>query len=174
MIKINGYLLQKKLESALREIVGHDSWRGRELRVPNSRRRWDMAYQLNGQMTVVEFDGDAHYWNSLKIKVDSEKDAVAKDLGYTVVRMPYWVQLTTETLLHYFDLHAQIEQDFPHGFIATKIFPASYSELGISRFERELTSLPEVTRTAVIDSLRDRATEHGVEYVLPSKLRHLL
>lgn len=173
-MKIDGYLLQRKLEEALVQIVGKEAWRGRELKVPDSRRRWDMAYQIAGQTTVVEFDGDAHYWNSLKVKVDIEKDEVADNLHYRVVRFPYWVQLTTETLAHYFGLSAEIEQDFPHGFIVTKIFPASFSELGISRFQRELSSLPQDVNESVITSLRDRAEEHGVEYVLPSALRHLL
>lgn len=174
MIEIEGYLLQKKLEVTLRKIVGEVAWRGRELTVPGSRRRWDMAYEINQQTTVVEFDGDAHYWNSLKIKVDLEKDAVAEKLGYKVVRIPYWVQLTTETLSYYFGLEKTIKQNFPHGFITTKIFPASFSELGVNRFRKELIGLPQATSKAVIESLQLRAEEHGAEYVLPSGLAYLL
>src|SRR5215469_10899175 len=109
--------MQSKLERALREIVGNDCWRGREVRLPIGTRRWDMSYETNGQITVVEFDGDEHYRNTLKIKADEEKDQIATQHGYHVVRIPYWVQLTTETLRHYFDLNAEIRQDFPHGFI---------------------------------------------------------
>jgi hypothetical protein len=171
-IAIAGYLVQSKLAAALSTIVG-DGWLGSELKLPSSRRRWDMAYRLANKTTVVEFDGDAHYRDPLKIKVDVEKDAVAKSLGYKVVRVPYWVQLTSETLLHYFELEAEIEQDFPHGFIKTKLFPASFCELGAERFSREMVDLPETVRTAVCQSLRDRCIEHGVEYVLPKQLRHL-
>lgn len=174
MIEIKGYLIQKKLESALRQIVGEDAWRGRELKVPGSRRRWDMAYEIGSQTTVVEFDGDVHYRNSLKIKVDAEKDAVAEKLGYYVVRIPYWVQLNIETLFYYFGLEEKIKQDFPHGFIVTKIFPASYSELGVERFSRELENLPKEIQKGVVKSLRDRAVEHGDHYVVPSSLRYLL
>ncbi len=174
MITIEGYLTQAKLETAIRAIVGDGNWRGRELIVPNSRRRWDMAYSIGDQITIVEFDGDKHYWDSLKIKVDAEKDAVAYSLGYKVVRFPYWVQLTQETALHYFGMDAEISQNFPHGFITTKIFPASFSELGITRFTGELQSLPNNTKNAVIQSLRDRSGEHGADYVLPSSLRNLL
>jgi len=174
MVKIKGYLVQKKLEHFLKDIVGEANWMGRELRVPDSRRRWDMAYQLDGQTTVVEFDGDAHYWDSLKIKADIEKDAVAKRLGFKVVRVPYWVQLTDETALHYFGFRVRIEQDFAHGFIATKIFPASFSELGVDRFGRELSALPQDVRKAVVCSLKDRAAEYGIAYVLPTRLRHLI
>lgn len=174
MIVIEGFLTQRKLEFALEQLVGEINWRGRELRLPNSRRRWDMAYEIQGHTTVVEFDGAQHYWDSIKIKVDAEKDAVAHSLGYSVVRIPYWVQLTSETSQHYFGIQAQISQDFPHGFIATKIFPASFSALGVSRFVSEISALPESIQNTVISSLRDRAQEHGIEYVLPSSLRHML
>ena len=69
---------------------------------------------------------------------------------------------------------AEIRQDFPHRLITTKIFPASFCEMGVERFERELQELPSGVRLAVLESLRERAQEHGVEYVLPSKLRHLI
>lgn len=173
-VAIEGYLVQGKLEVALREIVGNDCWRGREVRLPVGRRRWDMSYETNGQITVVEFDGDEHYRNTLKIKADTEKDQIATQHGYRVVRIPYWVQLTTDTLWHYFNLNAEIRQDFSHGFIATKIFPASFCELGIARFQRELTSLPAGVRTAVVNSLRDRCREYGSQYVLPSSLQNVL
>lgn len=173
-IRIEGYLLQGKLETALKQIVGEASWRGRELRVPGSRRRWDMAFEVQRRMTVVEFDGDQHYWDSLKIKVDAEKDAVARTLGYSVVRIPYWVQLDAETAAHYFGWQVSIAQDFPHGFITTKIFPASFSEKGVERFAKEFDALPATTRRAVVYSLRERAKEHGIEYVLPTSLRHII
>ena len=173
MISISGFLTQKKLAAALMESVGED-WIGSELRVPKSRRRWDMAYKRDGLTTVVEYDGDAHYRDPLKIKVDREKDAVAQSLGYQVVRFPYWIQLDSPTLQHYFNLDAEIDQNFPHGFITTKLFPGSFCEMGVIRFQGELRSLPENVVDDVIQSLRDRAKEHGIEYVLPSALRTLI
>lgn len=172
-VEINGYLTQRKLADALQQIVG-DAWAGNEVQIPNSRRRWDMAYRDNETIVVVEYDGDEHYRNSIRIKVDREKDAVASTAGHKTVRIPYWVQLDNETLLFYLNLQANVEQEFPHGFISTKLFPASFCELGIERFERELGELPERVREDVLDSLRDRAEEHSVEFVLPTRLRDLI
>lgn len=166
-IVIEGYLVQAKLEQVIKEIVGPQQWLGREQRLPVGRTRWDMTYKAGDQVTAVEFDGHSHYCDSLRIKADEEKDRIAREHGYKVVRIPYWVQLTTETLAHYFNLIATIKQDFPHGFIATKIFPASYCKLGILRFERELSSLPASVQAAVVRSLHDRAKEHGEKYVYP-------
>lgn len=71
---------------------------------------------------------------------------------------------------HYFGQEAQIEQSFPHGFNTTKLFPASFCELGIERFRTELLALPESVRDAVISSLRQRVAQYGLQYVLPNAL----
>ncbi len=139
---VDGYLTQAKLESVLLDVLGDNNFIGREVRVPNSHRRWDMLFKISEQTYVIEFDGDQHYRDTMIMKSDREKDVVANDLGYTVVRITYWVQLTTETMMYYFGIDANIEQSFPHGFITSKIFHASYCAMGTVRFERELESLP--------------------------------
>jgi hypothetical protein len=172
---LNGYLVQAKLEDALAAIVGAVAWRGKEIQVVSGRRqRWDMVYEAATGKVAVEFDGDEHYRHTLKIKIDREKDDLARVGGYRVVRIPYWIQLTSETLKHYFGLEAEIVQDFPHGFITTKVFPASYCEMGIARFRREMDELPASVRAAVKVSLRDRVIEHGLEFVVPQQLTGLL
>jgi len=45
MVSITGYLIQSKLEAALKEIVG-DAWIGREVAIPKSKLRLDMVYKL--------------------------------------------------------------------------------------------------------------------------------
>lgn len=172
-VVIEGYLTQRKLSAALQQIVG-DRWAGDEITIPGSKRRWDMAYRSEDATVVVEYDGDEHYRNSVRIKIDREKDETAAAAGYRVVRFPYWVQLDETTLRHYFGTTATVQQDFPHGFITTKLFPASFCELGIERFSIELDNLPTKVRDDVIRSLRDRAREHGIEFVMPRALRSLL
>jgi hypothetical protein len=173
-VSIDGHLDQAKLETALREIVGEAGWRGREVRAAPRRFRWDMVFERGGALIAVEYDGDEHYRHSLKIKADREKDEFARTNRIKVVRFPYWVQLTTETLRHYFDLEGTVVQNFSHGFITTKFFPASFCELGLIRFRSELDSLPKSVRCAVLDSLRARADEHGLVFVLPGSLTVLL
>ncbi len=171
-VKVEGYLTERKLSKALEEITG-DRWIGKQVQIPGSRMKWDIAFSKKASSILVEYDGDEHYRNSIKIKKDEAKDQIAMRSGYKVVRFPYWVQLDVETLSYFFGLSASIYQDFPHGFITTKLFPASFCELGIERFTREMAQLPCQVREAVLQSLRDRAKEHG-EYVLPSRLRYLI
>lgn len=172
-IRIPGYLTESKLSKALQQLLP-DHWLGEQVPVGNTRQRWDMAFNVDGRITVVEYDGDEHYRHSLKIKADQSKNEAARSFGWRVVRFPYWIQLDTATLAHFFSLDANVEQSFRHGFITTKLFPASFCELGINRFRAELLSLPTEIRGAVLTSLRERVAEHGIEYVLPESLTDLI
>jgi very-short-patch-repair endonuclease len=173
MIRIDGYLTESKLSKALQELLPEDS-SGEQVPLTSTRQRWDMAFKMEGRITVVEYDGDEHYRHSMKIKGDRAKDETARTSGLHVVRFPYWIQLDTTTLKHFFGLDANVEQSFPHGFVTTKLFPASFCELGIERFRAELFALPLTVREAVISSLRDRVAKHGIEYVLPGSLADLI
>ena len=173
VIRIEGYLTESKLSQVLEQLLP-DGWLGNEVRVTGSRQRWDMSYQVGGMITVVEYDRDENYRHSVRIKGDRAKDEVARAQGRRVVRFPYWIQLDSLTLGHYFGLEAVVEQTFPHGFITTKLFPASFCELGIERFQAELFTLPLIVRAAVVSSLRERVAEHGLQYVLPTSLVHII
>jgi hypothetical protein len=172
-ITIKGYLTEAKLARALQELLG-DEWLGSQVGVVGTRQRWDMSCLLRGSTVVIEYDGDEHYRHSIKIRGDRKKDASAGIAGYLVIRFPYWLQLDSLTLEHFLGIKATVHQSFPHGFITTKLFPASFCELGVARFQAELSLLPSIVRNAVLNSLRDRVSEYGLEYVLPSQLAHIL
>lgn len=173
IITIDSYLTERKLATALQAILG-EKWAGGQVMLPGSRKRFDMAYRTDSDIVLVEYDGDDHYRDSMKIKADQQKDILATENHMHLVRIPYWVQLDAEMAQFWFGLKVDIEQSFPHGFISTRLFPASFCELGVARFQRELEGLPGTVRRAVIASLRERAVEHGLEYVLPSQLRALI
>ncbi len=169
-VVIESYLTEKKLAIAIAQLVG-DKWTGGQVKLPGSRRRFDMAFVDNGTTTLIEYDGDEHYRDSLKIKADRQKDQLATDNGMRLIRVPYWVQLDQIMAHHWFGIKAEIEQSFPHGFITTKLFPASFCELGVARFRHELESLPVTVHDSIVESLRARVAEHGLEYVLPAELQ---
>lgn len=172
-IVVESYLTERKLKAVLQKIYGNQ-WIGGQISLPGSRRKFDMAFRVRGIVILVEYDGDEHYRNSIKIKADKEKDVLAEENGMHLVRIPYWIQLDSVMVRHWFGIEVDIDQSFPHGFITTKLFPASFCELGIARFRQELASLPAEVRNAVIDSLREQVEAHGVEYVLPITLRTLV
>jgi|TARA_B100001964_G_scaffold219295_1_gene261247 hypothetical protein len=166
------YIEEKSLAKILSEIT-QDNWIGKVM-VPNTKKSWDMGYNNNGQTQVIEYDGPYHYQKPLKIKMDNEKDEIAKQNNYNVIKFPYWIQLDTNTLKYYFNLEAEITTDFPHGFITTEHFPASFCPKGIERFEKELSDLPENIKKDVLISLRNKAEKYGKEYVVPESMFSLL
>jgi len=170
--RVEGYLTERKLA----EILSVLAPRGftAQFRVDGHNYRWDIKYEREREQVLVEYNGDEHYRNSLVIRSDRIKGQLASDHGFRTVSFPYWLQLDSFTLGHFFGFEAQIVQDFPHGFITTKLFPASFCELGIQRFREELFRLPPRLQKPVLQSLRDRGEEYGIEYVLPSALFGIL
>lgn len=163
-VKYEGYLTQQKLENLLADaFAGHISIFETEKKIdglPNH--RWDIYVEfLNGKKIAVEFDGDQHYRNMVTIDRDVMKDDSAYEQCIIPIRIPYWVQLTDETAKHYFgDLFDEIhiEQNYPHGFIKSKIFPASYCAMGVEMFLDDLFNLPHEVYDTVLDNMLD----HGI------------
>jgi hypothetical protein len=166
---VKNYLTEKKLA----EIISALAPTGfvPQFKLDGLNYRWDFKYETLSERVLVEYDGDEHYRNTTVIRVDRAKAKLASERGFRSLSFPYWLQLDTFTLKHFFSFEAEIIQDFPHGFITTKLFPASFCELGVARFQEEFSRLPDRLRQPVLKSLRERADEYGIEYVLPTALR---
>ena len=178
-VSIDGHLTEEKLGNALRSIVPSHNWLGCQVGIDEDglrRLKWDVGYVQNGQKVYVEFDGHLHYQNPAQISRDKRKDLLATERGIRTIRIPYFVQLTSTTLLHYFGMDANIIQDFKHGFITSKEYPSSYCELGQARFLSDLKVSPTAVRRDILASLEERALdtkiaqENGREFVIPAWL----
>lgn len=169
MYNIEGYLTQKKLGDFLRHYLeerGVLETLETEKRVPDTRRRWDFYYELDGKRIVVEFDGDRHYCNSMTIMSDHIKNQIAEYNCIETIRIPYFIQLNSQTFEYYFGEKYGIETDFAHGFITTKVFPASFCTLGLKRYESEMASLPDNITGDVKSSLKEQCDKLGEMYVM--------
>ena len=168
-INIEGYLTEDKLRKSLQKIIGIDKWIGNEVRVLQTLKRWDMVFKYLNNIYVVEFDGDQHFRDSLVIKSDDYKDSIAKDLKYTVIHIPYFMQLTNESFKHYFNFikeEVNIIQNYKHGFIDKKAkLPASFCELGKEKYNEIITFCPVNIRREILLSLQQKASELGNKYV---------
>lgn len=167
--ELQGHLTESGLAEIMRALMP-DGFQV-QFMLPGRRLRWDIKYDSPSGPVLVEYDGDEHYRNTMVIRADREKSLLAQSNGFKLVRFPYWLQLDSYVLKHFFQIEAKVVQDFPHGFITTKLFPASFCPLGLARFRMEMDSLPDVLREAVRRSLTERAAEYGAEYVVPGELR---
>ena len=114
----------------------HDFIHNRKIPESNILNRPD--YYCKKLQLVVEFDGYGHFTNPKTILADIKKDKVYSMMGIKIIRIPYFIQLDTETVEYFFNVNNWISSDtviHPHGFINPKaITPAYFCSLGIVRF----------------------------------------
>jgi very-short-patch-repair endonuclease len=119
---------------------------------------------------VVEFDGYLHYTKSKTVLDDVDKDKIISDLNYSIIRIPYFVQLDSRVMEHLFGNYLENFFDFvryPHGFIdSSAILPADFCTLGVERFRKDLKRF-DFIKNEILISLQNK-TKRNLE-VLPLK-----
>lgn len=139
--------------------------------------RFRPDYRSEQLKLIVEFDGYRHYTVSKQVKADQQRNELYYSLGYKVVRIPMFVQLTTPIIKLLFDVDVQVEQVYPHGFISdasTLILPADFCYIGIQRFIEDLTTF-KIIRQDIIDSLLVKIRKlEDIDIVVPPNIKSLL
>ncbi len=108
-------------------------------------RRWRPDYRSESRKLIVEFDGLQHYTDQKIIKCDAEKDVWYKRLGYKVVRIPYFIQLTNRAVKKLFGVTVDeplFNVRFP-SLGAGRGSPVNLCRAGINRMAREFAQFPD-------------------------------
>lgn len=109
----------------------------------NYRQRPD--YRSESLKLIVEFDGLPHYKDPEIILKDEENNHLFNSLGYKVVRIPYFIQLTQETVRILFGVEVDIplfDETIPSLGISGKNTPAFLCPLGLQRMAKEFIKFP--------------------------------
>lgn len=155
---INDYLTESLLGSFLSERLSNTFENDRVLKESNIRGRYDfISYK---EKLILEFDGYRHFSSAKQIISDENKDKIADDLGFLLIRIPYFVQLDSEVIEYYFkDLIQNKEKfnNYPHGFIDPKaMLPADFCELGQIKFLEFLENTNYTNfKKCIINNLKD-------------------
>lgn len=102
------------------------------------------AYSEEARL-VVEFDGLQHYTKPDQIRRDEKNTAIYKELGYKVVRIPYFIQLSNTAVKELFDkevFEPLFDESFPSLGIKEKATPAYLCHAGVVRMAREFLRFP--------------------------------
>lgn len=139
--------------------------------------RFRPDYCCHNLKLCVEFDGPDHYTKVDIIKADLKKDNLLKEIGYAIIRVPYFVQLTKESIQFLFKLNINFNNHFQHGFINKKIaLPANFCEQGIWKFKNFILDLKITHKTEIlsqiIKSLKSR-NENPIDIVPSTLFLHL-
>lgn len=142
--------------------------------VPNSQTRRRPDYRCDNLKLIIEFDGDKHYKEVSKIKSEQFKNDTYTEMGYKVVRIPYFVQLTKETIKYLFDIDFTPSYSYPHGFISDlAALPADFCELGVNKFLLDLEKFYFI-KNEIIESLKlKRDKLQDIELVIPKSIERI-
>ena len=143
--------------------------------VPNSNIKNRSDYRCESLKLIIEFDGYMHYNNASKIKTEEFKNITYKNMGYSVIRIPYFIQLSTKIIYELFGVIYQYQQSYPHGFVDSKaLLPADFCELGILKFINDLHKFNYIYDD-IIDSLVKKLNVlHDIDYILPPSIQYLI
>jgi len=166
------YLTEANLGLILNELFPNNDFI-HDKAVPNStNKRLRPDYRSDKMKIILEFDGDSHYCKAQRIKTDIIKDKDYISLGYTVFRIPYFVQMSSELLQMIFNMDIKYKQKYPNGFIDKKaVLPADFCELGVELFRKDLEKFS-YCKDEIIDSLNTKIKEKSdIELVVPLSLK---
>ncbi len=143
--------------------------------VPNSTLKSRPDFRNDELKLIIEFDGYLHYSKSSIILNDQIKDLEYKKMGYSVIRIPYFVQISNEVVENLFKTFVNLNQEYPHGFIDNSaMLPSDYCELGLRRFVNDLDKFSYI-KNYIIKSLKDKIKQHNnINLVLPPSLHYLV
>ena len=132
--------------------------------------RFKPDYRNDDLKLIVEYDGDRHYTMAKVALRDAFKDTKERELGYQIVRWPYFVQISRESIKYFLNIDVEIEQIYQHGFIDEHcVLPADFCELGIKKFIDDFMKFPEVIKLNIISSLKHKiqVSKYGIYEVVP-------
>ena len=121
----------------------HDWVHDKPLSNHGSRKRPD--YRSEELMLIVEFDGIPHYTSPLNIQRDIENTKFYESLGYKVVRIPYFIQLSNNAVKELFGVDVKeplFDENIPSLGLHNPGNPAFLCHAGIERMKKEFKRFP--------------------------------
>lgn len=77
-------------------------------KIPGFEKRIRPDYRCEKIKLIIEFDGTQHYKQPDTIKKDKENQMLYEKYGYTVVRIPYFIQLTNDVVKQMFGIDVKV------------------------------------------------------------------
>lgn len=122
------HLTEEKLGNALSKIFSCDFIHNRKVPKSNIQNRPD--FRSEELKLIVEFDGYKHFNSSITQQRDVYKTSIYELMGYKVINIPYFIQLSSKSIKFFFDVEIDWEQEYPHGFISDKaLLPSDFNTM---------------------------------------------
>jgi hypothetical protein len=142
--------------------------------VPGSNIQSRPDFRCDALKLIIEFDGYRHYNDIKTIINDHNKSYVYGNMGYKIIRIPYFIQLSTIMIKQLFGVDYEYIQSYQHGFIdEAALLPANFNEEGVKRFIKDLDTY-KFAHSEIIMSLKNKIRIcNNIDMVLPPSLHYL-
>ena len=108
-------------------------------------RRIRPDYRCERLKLIIEFDGVQHYQKPERIKADVENQQLFEKNGYSVVRIPYFIQLSNSVVKSMFGRDVEeplFDESIPSVGVKGRNTPAYCCPAGLKRMAREFHNYP--------------------------------
>ena len=125
---------------------------GKSLIVNGSALKIRPDYRCEELKLIVEFDGVHHYTNPDVIYKDERNTRIYEQLGYKVIRIPYFIQLTTDAVNLLFEVDIKeplFPEDIPSLGPKGRNTPAYMCPRGLKRMASEFKKFPKAYKLNV-------------------------
>lgn len=131
---------------------------------------------------IVEFDGIDHYQNVSVILKQDDRDRWMNNLGYRVVRIPFYTQLSALNIKHLFGVEVEVCCPYPSGWLSSaktkyslnQNCPSNFCYQGELKFIKEYESFPIYTQFEIRKTLQEALKHYSWEWVLSPNLKSYL
>ena len=146
------YLTEKLLGEVLEVLYPDYEWlHDKKFQTEEATYNYRPDYCCHELKMCVEFDGPDHFMKANVIQADFKKDSILEELGYEVIRIPYFIQLDTEGIRYFFNLSVEFDYGFKHGFVSKGVnLPANFCEQGIWKFKDILFKLEQAEQNGIV------------------------
>lgn len=120
-------------------------------------------YRSENLKMIIEFDGLPHYQNPDIILKDEEKNEIFKELGYKVIRIPYFIQLSNKVVKKLFNVDVKeklFDENIPSLNIESRNTPAYLCPMGIRRMAIDFLDKSTEQLNVNIEYLQKICDEH--------------
>ena len=143
--------------------------------------RYRPDFRCDELMLIIEFDGYQHYNNFKTQKRDKIKHNLYHNHGYTVINIPYFIQLTECVYDRIFvgsgfDLYIDksILIEYPHGFHDNKAMtPIDFNLIGMNRFLLEMSVVFREESYEVFSSILTDITDMVLMNLMEDMIKYL-
>jgi hypothetical protein len=133
---------------------------------PGQRIRPD--YRSETLRLIIEFDGLLHFTTKAAVDKDTKNTKIYVDAGYKVVRISFYLNLTTKVINKLFDL--QLTDTFFEGEVCpfTEVLPCDFCLSGLNRMFKDLSEIAPEQLNLVLKCIENKCP---LEYAYIKQLK---